>query len=432
VAHAAPQENVKDVLGHAQALYYEARFADSIQLLTRVNDALRGKPDMLPEKIATKLQLALAHIGLNQTAEAKSFLLELYALDPEYSLDPRQFSPKVIELAGIAKAEQNKIRCQTAVFDARKHLESGNAGSLLTLIDTMKPGCKSLGAIEPEAAELFYRTGLGAYKRNEFSAALNHFKTAVRLAPNHELAAQYIDLTQSKLQVADDRMLLQWQKNFDTGQLKLAAADYRQIMSGESNPQIVNHITSEYLKALSTLVDSWNRACPTGDETALGQIRSQISELLPNPAFGEDVRGKMAGNCSKPVVREPEPIIVAATPSPAPTPEIALNEAAKTTPATTCLSIDPQSALTRLKSKVDPVIPIEARSYLRNYSQIVVRVKTRIDEIGNIISADVQGSNHLINNAVRSAVTAWKFTPARDQTGLRCVDTEFPITISIK
>jgi tetratricopeptide (TPR) repeat protein len=318
-AQTMPQENISDALTHAQALYYEARFNDSIQLLNKVNDVLRGKPDMQAEKVSTKLQLALAHIGLNQMAEARTYLLELYAIDPDHTLDSKQYSPKVIEMAGVAKAEQSKLRCQTALFDARKHLESGNANAVVTLIDTMKPRCSNLSSIEPEAADLQYKTGLAAYRRNDFTGAVKHFKTAVRLSPTHELAAQYIDLTQSKLQVAEDRLLLQWQKNFDSRQLRQAAADYQQILGSESNPQAAAHVNGEYRRALTTLVDEWNRACPTGDETALQGIRGQINDLLPTPSFGEDIRGRMTGNCVKPAPKpDPAPMIVAATPSAAP------------------------------------------------------------------------------------------------------------------
>ena len=432
-AQAMPQENISDALSHAQALYYQARFSDSIQLLTRVNDVLRTKPDMLPERISTKLQLALAHIGLNQTREAKAFLLELYALDPDYVIDPKQFSPKVIELASSAKMEHGKIRCQSAMFDARRHLESGNSASLVSLIDSTKSKCSNLTTLEPEAAELAYKTGLAAYRRNEFQTALQNFKTAVRLAPAHELATQYIELTQNKLQIAEDRMLLQWQKNFESGQLKQAAADYRQITAGGSNPLMASHIQTEYRKALTGLVETWNRVCPSGDEAALNEIRGQISELIPTPTFGEDIRGRMAGNCAKPVVpKEPEPLIAAAaTPAVVPTPDKALNEPVKPAAGPTCFAMEPQFALARLKTKVDPVFPRETRSYLQN-AVVTVRVKMRIDEIGNVISADAQGSNALINASVKSAVEMWKFNPTRDTTGLRCVDTEIPINIGIR
>jgi hypothetical protein len=38
----------------------------------------------------------------------------------------------------------------------------------------------------------------------------------------------------------------------------------------------------------------------------------------------------------------------------------------------------------------------------------------------------------LINAAVENAVLQWTFTPVRDHSGPRCVDTEIPITVGIR
>src|SRR6187549_3154394 len=97
------KDDIKESLARAEALYYEAKFSDSIQLLTRVSDELQFRPDRLADKVSAKLQLALAHIGLNETEKAKSYLVEMYTLDPNTTLDPQQFSPKVISLASDAK-----------------------------------------------------------------------------------------------------------------------------------------------------------------------------------------------------------------------------------------------------------------------------------------------------------------------------------------
>src|SRR6266545_2415893 len=94
-----PQNEVADALSRAQALYFEAKFKDSADLLLRVDEQLAAKPDRLPEKLNVKLQLALAYIGLNDGARAKAFLRDLYGLNPDYALDQAEFSPKVISLA---------------------------------------------------------------------------------------------------------------------------------------------------------------------------------------------------------------------------------------------------------------------------------------------------------------------------------------------
>jgi outer membrane biosynthesis protein TonB len=70
-------------------------------------------------------------------------------------------------------------------------------------------------------------------------------------------------------------------------------------------------------------------------------------------------------------------------------------------------------------------------SYLQN-SQPTVTVKIRIEEAGTVTVIDASGANILVTTAVRNAVEMWKFTPAVDEGGPRCVETEIPIGISRK
>src|SRR5262249_60777045 len=115
-----------------------------IHLLARIDAALRPEDHRLTEKTNVKLQLALAHIGLNELNDAKQFLRELYALDPNRRLDPLEFSPKVIALANEARVEEGQNRCQRIYGDAQKHLESENVTALLTLIRAEKAECTAL------------------------------------------------------------------------------------------------------------------------------------------------------------------------------------------------------------------------------------------------------------------------------------------------
>jgi len=428
-ASSSPDE-IKDGLLRAETLYYEAKFVESIQLLAHVNDVLQSKPDRLQDKITTKLQLALANIGLNDTASAKTFLSEIYALDADYVIDAKQFSPKVIALATDAKNEQNKIRCQQAVDDTRKNLAAGDASGILNLLRSMKPKCPELAAFEPEAAELLYKAGLASYKQNDFPAALTSFRSALKLNPKHELATQYAELAESKQQIAGDRLLLQWQKNFEARQYKDAAADYKQIASlgDTANNQMLTRVTTEYRKALVPMVESFSRSCSS-------QIRSQINELLPEPTFAEDLRSKMA-DCVAPAA--PAASAASAATGPAPKtvkndPKTELPSSKESVPSTAsassgCLAMDSQLALTRLKTRVDPEIPREARAYIQN-SQVAVRLKTRIDPAGNVSVLETSGTNVILNNSVRTAVERWKFVPTQDANGPRCVETEILVMI---
>jgi hypothetical protein len=67
----ASTDDIKDVLARAEALYYEARFSDSIPLLLRANEVLQAKNDRVQDKIRVKQQLALSYIGTNNVAAAR-------------------------------------------------------------------------------------------------------------------------------------------------------------------------------------------------------------------------------------------------------------------------------------------------------------------------------------------------------------------------
>ena len=86
-------------------------------------------------------------------------------------------------------------------------------------------------------------------------------------------------------------------------------------------------------------------------------------------------------------------------------------------------------ALARLKTRVDPVFTKELRSFIK-YNE-TVRVKARISETGDVTVTGMPDGNPVLNTAVRNAVSQWKFTPIRDQSGVRCVDTEIPIVLKI-
>ena len=429
----APKDDIKANLDRAEDLYYEAKFNDSIQLLLHVNEELQSKPDRLSDKVNTKLQLALANIGLNDTEKAKTYLIEMYTLDPNATLDPQKVSPKVIALAGDAKTSMTRMRCQTIADDARNNLKSGNAVAIRKLASSPDNKCVDMVAIGPDAADLLYRSGMEAYKNSDYTNALQSFQAALKYSPKHELAAQYVELAQGRIQVAEERALIQWQKNFDAHNLKDAAVQFRLISSFNDNKssQAVRQVSDQYRKALSSLVDTWNQTCPVGDMDAMNDIRNQITELLPDPNFGEDIRATMKP-CNPPALRADSPsnrqvnVVPGASGAANQTkPDI---KTAMSSPTNQCLQIDYRVAMTRLKTRVDPEIPREARPYIQS-SSITVRVKIRVDAIGNVISSETPGGNPMFNNAVKTAVDRWKFSPAMDSSGARCVDTEIPVVI---
>jgi hypothetical protein len=234
-------------------------------------------------------------------------------------------------------------------------------------------------------------------------------------------------------------------------------------------------MNTEYRKALTTLVEKWNRTCPVGDPASMDAIRSQVSELLPEPSFGSDLQDQMtpcpdpgankraaldaaltekapdptgasggmrrvaASSAFEPVVAPgvPTPSLTPAPSLPSPAPAGAVNKTPPPAPATPpapalradCLQMTAQLALLRLKTRVDPEIPPSLKGFVKNGQNAPIRVKARIDESGNVVAADVEGGSPL-NAAVKTAVQAWKFTPVRDQSGPRCVETEISIVLN--
>jgi hypothetical protein len=368
--------------------------------------------------------MALAYIGLNETAEAQSRLAELYALDSDYALDSNQFPPKVVALVADAKKAQVKVRCQEAEQLARTHLNAKNNRALLDLIDSMKTKCPAMGSIEQDAVEAIQKTGLAAFRRGDFSAAMLDFEAVAKLSPENELSSQYIGLIRDKLQLELDRMVLEWRRNFEGRQLTAAASNYQQIRSLNDSAAL-KPLTAEYRKALTDLVQKWNQACFSNDAASIKTLRTEISDLLPEPNFGEDIRTQMtacaeavtaANATEKPGINEP------VNPIPGQNAGAEINRQ--------CFAMEPQFVLARLRTRVAPTIPFHMRNFFKN-SQIVVRVKTRITEDGSVIVTGMSEGNPVLNEAIRAAVTQWKFVPIRDQNGVRCVDTELSLTMSL-
>jgi len=390
----ASADDPGEMLARAEALYYEADFAKSVELLSRADDMLRSEPGHLEEKINVKMQLALGFIGLNDTSKAKANLVELYALDSDHRVDPQVFAPKVVKLAEEAKAEQNEIRCQSLLNDAQKQYAAGNTDNLVRVIGLGGAKCPAVTALSSKAADLVFKEGLEIYKKSQMPEALQKFRTALTLDPGNDLAAQYVDLTERKLEFTADRALMAWRKDFDTGEFALAASDYRELASLKSANEIES-IQAEYRRVMSSNLASWNRACAADDTPTMDKLRSQSASMVPFPSFAEDILAKM--NSCAPV---------------------------------SCLQMESQAALTRLRSRVDPQFPPQVVSRLKGLP-ITVHVKARIDVNGNVISNEIRGGDSTLSSAVRTAVDQWKFLPAMTGNGARCVDTDIPIAIHL-
>ena len=117
-------------------------------------------------------------------------------------------------------------------------------------------------------------------------------------------------------------------------------------------------------------------------------IRKQVSEMTSDPLVADEILAQMS-TCTK----------------------------------KSCLQMNSQFALARLKVRVNPVVPPAFQDIARR-SQLNVRVKARIDEKGELFVLSTEGESPMMNTAIRTAIQQWKFSPIVDQTGPRGVETE--------
>jgi tetratricopeptide (TPR) repeat protein len=274
-------------------------------------------------------------------------------------------------------------------------MAKGDTTGLLRLIESNQSKCPTLSSFQNKIADLLFKDGLDAYKKSQMQDALQKFQAALRADSKHELAAQYLDLTKSKLEVAADRTMIGWRKDFAAGDFAAATRDYRELVT-QNNPEKIQEARGEYRRALSEIVDSWNAACAKDDKAAMEALRVRANALLPETSFADDILAKM-----------------------------------KTCTPTGCLQMSSAVALVRLRSRVDPEFPAYVVTQLRG-APITVRVKTRINENGVVVSTDPQSGNPIVYPAVRAAVEQWKFSPALVEGHARCVDTEIPLVINVK
>src|SRR5688572_1658302 len=94
----ARQDDISAGLARSEELYYQARFKDSVALLLPLDARLQPLDGRLQDKIRVKLQLALVYIALDDTEKARFHFSEICTLDPDCSLDPQRFPPKVLTL----------------------------------------------------------------------------------------------------------------------------------------------------------------------------------------------------------------------------------------------------------------------------------------------------------------------------------------------
>jgi tetratricopeptide (TPR) repeat protein len=392
-------EFVTETLGRAQTLYYEAQFKQSIELLLPLDVALQREVERRKEKTDIKFQLALAYIGLGQISDAKSRFAEIFAEDPDYTVDPdpRKFAPKVVSLFDAVKTDQVKRQCETLCAQADRLLGSGDVDALLDLIQSAPSKCSCLD-IALDAADRFYELGLNAYKKDDLRTALQSFRTATKFQPEHPLASKYIELTRDGLRSAAERLFVEWRERFNAGNFFLATAIFHELEAGnieDTASDALNRIRAVYDDQLSSLVPAWRQACSVADVVTMEKIRVRATEILPDSAISHGVSSQME-TCVPP----------------------------------DCIPVSDEQALSRLtKRQVGKIprrlIPSPAPPNFR----LIVQVQVRIDAAGNVTPIRADHVDPQIRDIAAAEARGTKFLPAVIGGETRCVDARIPIVL---
>ncbi len=407
IAGAQVKQDVSAELSRAQAFYSSSQFQESLILLTELEKRIGSGAEQADDLLKTKLYIGLAYLGLNQEDQARSKFVEVCKLDGKYALNPQVYSARIIAVFNEAKAA-----CAPA------------------------PARASASA-ETSIAQSTFLRGKELYEKGQFEDALKYFNVVLALDDKHDLAREYANLAQQRMEIATQRGYTEWRTSFDAHQYDKAAAAYARIRTDQQPgaKEAAKQIESEYQTALLNLVASWKAACNTRELTRLDSIRIEATNIAAGLPFGPDALAQLqpcaprsatpaaatAGNKPAAAVTTtasnstPPP---ATPPSPAPprtVPPAAI--------AAKCIQGDPMLAMTRLKTRVNPQI----EPALQRYIGRGIGVSIEIDEQGNVAVKDVVRANARIADAIKLAVNQWKFNPTIIDNQPRCVDTELPI-----
>jgi tetratricopeptide (TPR) repeat protein len=384
--------DIQALLSRGESLYYEARFADSISVLQPLDAALEQHPERVQDRIVIKLDLALAHIGLNESQAAKALFADILALDPMFSLDAERFAPKIIQLFDEAKAESSKTSCVRICDEVDRQRRTGNLDGAVKQLQAAGP-CGCYPELALDVAETAYRQALEAYRRNDLQDALKQFRKTLEVQPEHELARQYMELIQDKFRVAAERRVVDWRRGFNAEDYRKASAAYRELMTlnDDYSAKALDEIQNEYRRSLESLARSWMKACADQDEAEMDRIRQRAAEMVPEESIGRDSLARMSA--------------------------CALQRLS-------CLRLNSSALMSRIQTFIQISSPL-----LRPFQGRLVHAHIRVDEHGNTEVEQVSNGNPAIDSAVKSALEKWKFAPTLVDGRPRCVSAELDLRL---
>jgi tetratricopeptide (TPR) repeat protein len=414
---AGQAQDIAAELFRAQSLYKANQFDESLFLLAELEKQIGTDSQKTLDFLKVELYMGLAQLALNNTDQAKSKFTEVCKLDSKYTLDPEEYPSNAIALFKEVKAT-----CAPPPWSANP---TPNLPALLR--------------------------GKELYEKGEFGDALEYFNVAMTLDSGHEDTHEYSKLAQQWLVLVSERRYLEWRTNFDARQFDKAAGTYMRIRSDQKpgSPELADQIEAQYEKALSTLVNAWQRACAARELSKLETIRNEASNIAPGLRFSREALVQMQPCASPATTSNPAKPVTASKPpapsargassvsSPVPSsPSAAPVSATSTAPEKPgaapgvhavgeCIKRDPAFAMSRLRYRVNPAIEPSLQQYVENGT--VVRIS--IDEKGNVAVKDVVNADSRIADALQVAVEQWKFNPTIIDNEARCLNTELPITL---
>src|SRR6476646_5440760 len=168
------QSDIDAQLNRSEELYYEAKFKQSVDLLTTLEKSIQSRPDDFPQKVRIKLQLALGYFALDDVKSARSYFAEMCALDPKCSIDVEKYPPKVVSLFDEVKAAQTGNRCRTICDSISSRLATGQIEAATQQLSTATDEDRRCGCVVERlrtAAEQSFRDGNDAFTKDDFVTA---------------------------------------------------------------------------------------------------------------------------------------------------------------------------------------------------------------------------------------------------------------------
>jgi hypothetical protein len=139
-------------------------------------------------------------------------------------------------------------------------------------------------------------------------------------------------------------------------------------------------------------------------------IRAEAEKVLPDVSIAPDSLQQIS-KCAQDA-QDPQPTVQAEVKN------------SQTEAVVECIQSSSETAMIRLKTRVEPESPAQMRG-----KQVRVRAAVRIDAQGNTTVRRLQGGSVPVNKMVVKALKEWKFHPAKVDNRARCVETELFVVV---